>query len=72
MVPVGSFQDGSGVCSDGGHAPGFQVFFEVDDFAVAVEVDGVDGEAHGEGVDAVGGIDPEALAARRSGRRRWP
>lgn len=58
----GDFYYGGGVYSDGGHAPGFEVFFYVDYLAVAVQVDGVDGEAHGEGVDAVGGVDPEALA----------
>ena len=41
--------------ADRGNAPGFQTFFDVDDNAVAVKVDGVDGKAHGEGVDAVGG-----------------
>jgi hypothetical protein len=63
----GQLQYRGGLDPDSGHAPRFQVLFEVDDHAVAVKVDGVDREAHGEGVDAVGGVDPKALAARETG-----
>ena|SRR5580692_3061431 len=63
----GQLQHRGGLDADGGHAPRLQVLFEVDDHAVAVKVDGVDREAHGEGVDAMGGVDPKALAARETG-----
>ena len=64
----GEFEHGGGADADCGHAPGFQAFFDVDDDAVAIEVKGIDGETHGEGVDAVGGMDPEAASA---GERGW-
>lgn len=59
---------GSGVNSNRGQAPGLEVFLDVDDDSVAVEVDGVDWKTHGEGVNAVGGANPQALAARETGR----
>src|ERR1700690_523357 len=51
-----------GLDADGGYPPGLQIFFQVDDVAIPVEVDGVDCETHGEGVNAVRGIDPESAA----------
>ncbi len=65
----GKLEYGSGLDANCGQTPRLQGLFYVDDNPVAVEVDGVDGKAHGEGVDAVGGVDPEALAAVKS--RRW-
>jgi len=49
---------GSGVDANGGHAPGLEIFFNVDDNSFPVKVNGVDRKTHGEGVDAVGGVDP--------------
>ena len=54
--------------ADWGNAPGFQPLFKVDNNSVAVKVDGVDREAHGEGVDAMGGTDPEPASPRKMGR----
>src|ERR1017187_5219822 len=53
---------GSGVDANGGHAPGLELLFNVDDNSFPVEVNGVDGKTHGEGVDAVGRVDPQSLA----------
>src|SRR5271166_3778168 len=52
----------------GGHAPGLELLFDVDDNPLPVEVNGVDGKTHGEGVNAVGRVDPQALAAGEAGR----
>ena len=53
----------------GGEAdPGAQVAGDLEDSALFVEVDGVDGEAHKAHVDAVGGVQPQA----RSRRQRLP
>jgi len=57
------FEHGGGLNANGGEAPGFQSLLDVDYQVIAVEVDGVDGEAHGEGMNAVGGLDPKADAA---------
>src|SRR6202140_5674930 len=56
--------------ANGGHAPGFELFFNVDDHPFPVKVDGVDRETHGEGMDAVAWVNPQSLAAgemRRTG-----
>jgi hypothetical protein len=63
----GKFQDGSGVSANGSEPPWLEGFFKVDDFAIAVEIERVNGKAHGEGVDAVGGADPEAAARWEGG-----
>src|SRR6202047_5038117 len=56
--------------ANGGQAPGFELFFHVDDYPFPVKVHGVDRETHGEGMDAVGWVNPQSLAAgemRRTG-----
>ena len=58
----GKLEHGSGVDANGGHAPGLEIFFNVDDNSFPVKVNGVDGKTHGEGVDAVGGVNPQSLA----------
>jgi hypothetical protein len=63
----GEFQDGGGMRANGSETPGLQRFLEMDDFAVAIKVKRVNGKAHGEGVDAVGGADPEAAARWEGG-----
>jgi hypothetical protein len=55
---------GLGVDANGSHTPGLEVLFNVDDNSVAVEIDGIDGKTHREGVDAVGGMDPKTASAR--------
>jgi len=59
----GKLKDRSGMHANGGEAPGFEFLFYVDDYPFAVKVHGVDREAHGEGVDAVGRVNPQSLAA---------
>jgi hypothetical protein len=54
----GNLKDGSGADANGGHAPGLEVLFNVDDNPFPVKVNRVDWEAHGEGVDAVGRVNP--------------
>src|SRR5450432_263410 len=62
------FEYGSGIDANGSQAPGLQTFFDVDDNSVAVKIHSIDGEAHGEGVDTVGGAYPQSLASREAGR----
>jgi hypothetical protein len=51
-------EHGGGVDADRRHAPGLELLFNVNDNSFPVKVNGVDGKTHGEGVDAVGGVDP--------------
>src|SRR5260370_37523747 len=63
-------QDRSGMKANSGQSPRFELLFHVDDNPIPVKVHGVDGEAHGEGMDAVRGVNPQSLAAgemRRTG-----
>ena len=55
---------GLGVNANGSHAPGLEVLLNVDDNPVAVKIHSVDGKAHREGVDPVGGMDPKTASAR--------
>ena len=54
----GKLEDRSGMHANSGQAPGLEFLFYVDDYPFPVKVHGVDWEAHGEGVDAVGRVDP--------------
>src|SRR6266849_7723916 len=64
----GKLKHGSGQDANGGQAPGLEVLFNVDDTTFKVKVQGVDREAHGEGVNAVGRVNPQTLAAGEMGR----
>src|SRR5208282_1749621 len=59
---------GSAVDANGGHAPGLELLFNVDDNSFRVKVNGVDRKTHGEGVDAVGRVNPQSLAMGEMGR----
>src|SRR6266852_3181475 len=63
----GKLKHGSGQDANGGQAPGLEVLFNVDDNPFPVKVHGVDREAHGEGVNAVGRVNPQTLAAGEMG-----
>lgn len=68
LIAEYSLSRGDGACrqlehrrradTHGRHPPGFEILLNVNDHSVAVEIDGVDGEAHGEGVNAARRIDP--------------
>src|ERR1700687_2836715 len=64
----GKLEDRSGMHANSGQAPGFELLFDVDDYPFPVEVHGVDRKAHGEGVDTVGRVNPQSLAAGEMGR----
>jgi hypothetical protein len=60
----GEFEHRGSVDANGSHAPGLEVLLNVDDNPVAVKIHSVDGKAHREGVDPVGGMDPKTASAR--------
>src|ERR1700687_427754 len=64
----GKFKHGNGVDANGGQTPGLELLFNVDDNPFPVKVHGVDRKAHGEGVNAVGRVNPQSLAAGETGR----
>jgi len=61
------FKYGRSLNADCGHAPGLEVFFNVNDDAIAIKVNGVNRKAHGKGVNSARRVDPESLAARETG-----
>src|SRR5438270_12622377 len=64
----GKLEDRSGMHANSGQAPGLELLFNVDDNPLPVKIHGVDRETHGEGVDAVGRVNPESLATGEMGR----
>lgn len=50
-----------------GDASGADGLTDLDDAVFAIEIDEIDGELHGEGVDGFAGDDPEALAGAQAG-----
>jgi hypothetical protein len=64
----GKLEDRSGMHANGGQSPGLELFFNVDDYPFPVKVYGVDRETHGEGVDTVGGVNPQSLTLGEMGR----
>src|ERR1019366_1498913 len=67
----GKLEHGSGSDANGGHAPGLEALFHVDDNPLPVKVYGVDGKTHGEGMDAARWANPESLAMRPRKRDQW-
>jgi len=63
----GEFEDFGGSELDSGDSPGDEIFFEVNDEAVGIEIEGVDGKAHGEGMNAAGGRKQKPPTGREAG-----
>src|ERR1700691_3027307 len=66
-----NLKDGNGVDANRGHAPRLQALFNVNHNSFPVKVNGIDRKTHGEGVDPVGGANPQSPPpgeSRRVGR----
>ncbi len=61
------FQHRRGPRPDRRHPPGLQAFFNVNDDPFAVKVEHIDGEPHGQRVNAVAGKNPESLSGTETG-----